>query len=128
MAVLAGDAKQYRRARAEKLRRDWGGSFYFSRCFAAYSHTVCARFCGFTVQYWPDTTAMLRRLLLVERASERRSPAREECGGNNEEAFSAALVRTRYSFFPSRQTNRQRRRLKLKKLVIKNFDIYCPVI
>lgn len=81
-------ANKPRCARAVKLRGDWGGSFYFSRCFAAYSHTVCARFCGFTAQYWPDKTAMLRRLLLVERASERRSPAREECGGNNEEAFS----------------------------------------
>lgn len=42
--------------------------------------------------------------------------------------FLAALLRTRHSFFPSRRTNRQRRMLKPKKLVINNCDVYFPVI
>ena len=41
MAVLVGGAKQKRRARAEKRRGDWDGSF------AALSRVLCARFRGF---------------------------------------------------------------------------------
>ena len=66
--------KQAKVCEGSETARRLGQEFYFSR--------------GCTAKYWPDKTAMLRMLLLVERAHERRSPAREEWGGNNKEPFS----------------------------------------